>query len=140
MIADYLIALELDVFSDDSGPDFKIPINESQSLWIEAVCPTTGNDTPNQGIQKTASDTGKTQLISVPMRDEAFERRITAVLAQKQQNYQRYVTENTVAPSDVKLIAISLDEINTCPLNDDLLKVRLKSTQNNEEFLQSMNE
>lgn len=49
-LADYLIALELDVFSDDSGPDFKIPFNANQSVWIEAVCPTAGNDTPNEGI------------------------------------------------------------------------------------------
>lgn len=127
-LAEYLIALKLDIYSENAGPDFKLAINEDISVWIEAVCPTAGNDTPNQYIKTSSDESSKTQLISVPMRDAGFERRITGVLDTKLKAYQKYLKEDIVALDDVKLIAISLDEINTLPLGDELLKIRLKAT------------
>ncbi|PMO86620.1 hypothetical protein BCT01_02430 [Vibrio tasmaniensis] len=111
-LAEYLIDLNLDVDSKDEGPDFQLkkPFG-CDSIWLEAVCPKNGNDTPNGEVQ--IQQKSRTSLISAPLRDPDYERRLTAVLAEKARKYKGYLAREIVTPTDDCLIVVSTDEINT---------------------------
>ena len=111
-LADYLISLNIDISSRDEGPDFQLKkALSSDSIWLEAVCPKNGNDTPNGEVQ--VQQKSRKSIISAPLRDPDYERRLTAVLAEKSRKYKGYLEREIVAPTDDCLIVVSTDEINT---------------------------
>lgn len=111
-LAEYLIKLNLSVNSKDEGPDFQLnkPFG-SGSIWLEAVCPKNGNDKPNSDVR--IQQKSSTSLISAPLRDPDYERRLTTVLAEKAKKYKGYLKCSVVSPTDDCLIVVSTDEINT---------------------------
>lgn len=112
-LADFLISLNLDICSKDEGPDFQLRkiIGSGCYIWLEAVCPRNGNDSPNGDVRE--QNKNKTSLISAPLRDPDYERRLTAVLAEKSRKYKSYLKNKIVSPTDDCVIVISTDEINT---------------------------
>ncbi|ELS0753638.1 hypothetical protein QQ213_003444 [Vibrio vulnificus] len=111
-LAAYLIDLNLDVYSADEGPDFQLKkLSGNDSIWLEAVCPTNGNDAPNKDVQ--VEPKSRTCMISASLRDPDYERRLTGVLAEKARKYSGYLERGVVAPNDDCLIVVSTDQINT---------------------------
>lgn len=111
-LAAYLIDLNLDIYSADEGPDFQLKkLSGNDSIWLEAVCPTNGNDTPNKDVQ--VEQKSRTCMISASFRDPDYERRLTGVLAGKARIYSGYLDRGIVAPTDDCLIVVSTDQINT---------------------------
>ena len=111
-LAEYLIGLNLVIYSEDEGPDFQLKkLSGNNCIWLEAVCPTNGNDIPNKEVQ--VQQESKTLMISAPLRDPDYERRLTAVLSGKAQKYSGYLVGGIVAPTDDCLIVVSTDQINT---------------------------
>ncbi|MGR5472063.1 hypothetical protein ACPV5T_02880 [Vibrio astriarenae] len=111
-LAAYLIDMNFDVYSADEGPDFQLKkLSGNDSIWLEAVCPTNGNDTPNKDVQ--VEQKSRTCMISASLRDPDYERRLTGVLAAKAGKYSDYLERGIVAPTDDCLIVVSTDQINT---------------------------
>lgn len=111
-LAEHLIDLNLDIYSEDEGPDFQLKkLSGNDSVWLEAVCPTNGNDIPNKEVQ--VEQKSRTCMISASLRDPDYERRLTAVLAEKARKYSGYLERGIVAPTDDCLIVVSTDQINT---------------------------
>lgn len=111
-LAEHLIDLNLDIYSADEGPDFQLKkLSGDDSVWLEAVCPTNGNDAPNKDVQ--VEQKSRTSMISASLRDPDYERRLTSVLAGKALKYCDYLESGIVAPTDDCLIVVSTDQINT---------------------------
>ncbi|HIF9325827.1 hypothetical protein [Photobacterium damselae] len=110
-LAEHLIDLNLDIYSADEGPDFQLKkLSGKDSIWLEAVCPTNGNDTPNKEVQ--VEQKSRMCMISAPLRDPDYERRLTAVLTEKARKYKGYLSRGIVASTDDCLIVVSTDQIN----------------------------
>ncbi|MPY24523.1 hypothetical protein [Shewanella sp. YLB-07] len=115
-LANYLIALGLDISSKDNGPDFCVKKHKGDGvIWLEAICPQSGNDVPNSDVRQSKADSGVT-MISAPLRDEDFERRLTSALSQKSEQYKGYLQSELVKSCDDCVIVISTDEIDTSHL------------------------
>lgn len=103
----------IEVSSNDSGPDIKVD-GYSVPIWIEAIAPSQG-DPEKADYLPDRPESGK--VWDVP-RDKII-LRLTHALEQKRAKFAKYLAEETVAPDDCCVIAVSAGNL-PYPMEDSL--------------------
>jgi type I restriction enzyme S subunit len=97
-LACVLLAHEMEISSDDKGPDIKVTGN-GKNIWIECTAPTKGFS------QDRVPDLISGTVQNVPEKEMSL--RLVSSLSEKFNKYQEYLDKKIISPDDVFIIAIN---------------------------------
>ena len=114
----YFLRAGYNVECPKPGPDIRIEL-EGQTVWIEAVCATAGQEGKPDSVPKPVhGQFGKTPMIPYTLR-------VTNALQVKANAFEGYITQGIVRKEDLAVIAINVHEVGLGPWLRDVMKLAL---------------
>jgi hypothetical protein len=110
----WLIDLPYNVMNMPEGPDFLLTDASGKRIWIEAVCPTPGE----QGHPDAVPEIPRGESFGVP--DEKIVLRLTSVIKDKNEKYMKDLSKGLVGSDDAFILAINTKQVYLDPNCGDL--------------------
>lgn len=93
------LGFQIETNKEDAGPDIRMMLGDSPSLWIEAVAPSKGEATDRVPDQEPNT------VVDMPRREGLL--RLTQSISSKKEKFEHYIQESIIHENDPCIIALS---------------------------------
>ena len=118
-----LMKAGLKVQSPKPGPDVLIK-NGSRKIWIEAVCPTAGEEGKPDSVPKPLNENRGEKIVAKYLPENQIVLRLRSALKDKACKYKHYLACGIVNQDDVLVVAINVHDVHYAWLEMEALMMR----------------
>ena len=118
-----LIKVGLKIQRPKQGPDVLIT-NGGRKIWIEAVCPTAGEEGKPDSVPKPLNENRGEKIVPKYLPDNQIVLRLRSALKDKACKYKHYLACGIVNQDDVLVVAINVHDVHYAWLEMEALMMR----------------